>query len=238
MTPTIEAQTAAAIAALERVATRRTREGMARYAIPSDRALGVPVGTVMKMGKALAPNHALAQALWDTGIYEARFMASFVDDPAKVTSAQMDRWCREFDNWAVCDTVCFKLFDRVPHAWSKIEPWSRLRGETSRRAGFVLLASLALHDKEAKDAAFLKLLPLVERGAADERNFVKKAVNWALRAIGERNPALNAAAIAVARRLAESKDAAPRWVGKDALRGLTSPATTRRLSARRAAAKR
>jgi 3-methyladenine DNA glycosylase AlkD len=206
---------------------------MARYAIPSDRALGVPVGTVMKMGKALAPNHALAQALWDTGIYEARLMASFVDDPAKVTSVQMDRWCREFDNWAVCDTVCFKLFDRVPHAWSKVEPWSRLRGETSRRAAFVLLACLALHDKEAKDAAFLRTLSLIERGAADERNFVKKAVNWALRAIGGRNAALNAAAIVVARRLAESAEAAPRWVGKDALRGLTSPAMTRRLSGRR-----
>ena len=134
--------------------------------------------------------------------------------------------------------MCFKLFDRAPDAWRKVAPWSRLRDETGRRAGFVMLACLALHDKEASDAAFLRTLPIIERGAADERNFVKKAVNWALRAVGGRNKVLNAAAVDVARRLAESADAAPRWVGKDALRALTSPAMTRKLSgARRAGAR-
>ena len=227
----IAEQADAAIAALKKAGTRKTRDGMARYAIPSDKAFGVPFAVVQKMGKALAPNHALAQALWDTGWYEARLMAAFVDDAALVTLAQMNRWCAEFENWAVCDTICFKLFDRAPDAWRTIGPWAKLRDETGRRAGFVMLACLALHDKKASDAAFLRTLPIIERGAADDRNFVKKAVNWALRAVGSRNAALNEAAVAVARRLAESPDAAPRWVGKDALRALTSAALKRRLSA-------
>ena len=228
-------QAAAAVAALKKTGTKKGRDGMARYAIPSDKAFGVSFATVQKMGKALAPNHALAQALWDTGWYEARLMAAFVDDPALVTLAQMDRWCAEFENWAVCDTVCFKLFDRAPDAWRTIARWSRLRDETGRRAGFVMLACLALHDKAATDAAFLRTLPIIERGATDDRNFVKKAVNWALRAVGGRNQVLNAAAVDVARRLADSSDAAPRWVGKDALRALTSPAMTRKLSGGRRA---
>jgi 3-methyladenine DNA glycosylase AlkD len=217
------------LVALKRVATKKARDGMARYAIPSDRALGVPFGTVQKMATTLAPNHALAQALWDTGVYEARLMASMVDDPALVTSAQMDRWRREFDNWAITDTVIFKLFDRAPAAWKKVEPWSRLADENGKRAAFVLLACLALHDKEAPDQSFLRLLPLVERAATDNRNFVKKGVNWALRAVGGRNAALNKASIDLARRLAESPDATARWIGKDALRALTSPVVQRRL---------
>jgi 3-methyladenine DNA glycosylase AlkD len=225
----IKTQAAEALAALERVATKKARDGMARYAIPSDHALGVPFGTVQRMGKALAPNHALAQALWDTGVYEARLMAAIVDDPALVTSAQMDRWRRGFDNWGICDTVIFKLFDRAPDAWKKVEPWSRLRDEQGKRAAFVLLACLALHDKGASDRAFLRTLPLIERAASDDRNFVKKGVNWALRAVGGRNVTLNKAAVDVARRLAESPDATARWIGKDALRALTSPVVQRRL---------
>ena len=233
---TVAEQAEAAIAALKKAGTKKARDGMARYAIPSDKAFGVPFATVQKMGKALAPNHALAQALWDTGWYEARLMAAFVDDPALVTSAQMDRWCAEFENWAVCDTLCFKLFDRAPDAWRTIAPWSKLRDETGRRAAFVMLACLALHDKEASDAAFLRTLPIIERGATDDRNFVKKGVNWALRAVGGRNAALNAAAVELARRLAGSSAAAPRWVGKDALRALTAPAMTRKFARARKAA--
>jgi 3-methyladenine DNA glycosylase AlkD len=160
-------------------------------------------------------------------------LATLVDEPARVTPAQMDRWCRDFNNWAICDTACFCLFDRTPHAWQKVEQWSRRRDEFIKRAAFALLWSLTVHDKTANTDAFTRGLLMVERAATDERNFVKKAVNMALRAIGKRNRALNAAAVTVARRLSTSPDATARWVGKDALRELTSPAVTRRLAARR-----
>jgi 3-methyladenine DNA glycosylase AlkD len=219
----------AALAWLERRSSKRTRDGMARYGLPSDNALGVPVGTIQQLAKQLGRNNELSDALWKTGVYEARLLACFVGEPARVTPAQMDRWCREFDNWGVCDTACFHLFDRTPHAWRKVVQWGRRRDEFERRAGFVLLACLAAHDKEADDQAFSRLLPFIERGAADDRNFVKKGVNWALRHVGRRSAALNAAAVTVARRLASSPEPAPRWVGKDALRELTSPKVTARL---------
>jgi 3-methyladenine DNA glycosylase AlkD len=159
-------------------------------------------------------------------------LSAFVDEPDRVTAGQMDRWARDFDNWAVCDHLCFHLFDRTPHAWRKIDQWSRRRAEFVKRAAFALLASVALHDKSAPDAPFVRSLRLVEAGAADERNFVKKGVSWGLRSVGRRNRALNAAAIKVARRLAGSADAAPRWVGKDALRELAGPKVQRTLAAR------
>ncbi len=193
---------------------------MARYAIPSDHALGVPVGKIRDLGKRLGRNHELAQALWETGIYEARMLAAFVDEPALVTPAQMDRWCRDFDNWAICDTLCFHLFDKTRPAFRKVGQWAKLKGEFQERAGFALLASLALHDKKADTALFAERMPLIERAASDKRNFVKKGVSWALRGIGLRRPELRAAAVQVATRLAASEDAAERWVGKDALRDL------------------
>ncbi|MEO7725036.1 MAG: DNA alkylation repair protein [Chthoniobacterales bacterium] len=149
-------------------------------------------------------------------------LASFVDEPARVTSAQMDRCCREFDNWAVCDTLCFALFDRTPRAWEKIAQWRKLTGEFQKRAAFALLWALTVHDKQAEDALFEKGLGFLEEAATDGRNFVKKAVNMALRAAGKRNLALNKGAAKVARRLAESSDPTSLWVGKDALRELTS----------------
>jgi 3-methyladenine DNA glycosylase AlkD len=208
---------------LERHGTQRARDGMARYAIPSDKAFGVSVGTLKQQAKHLGRNHELAAALWETGWYEARMLATFVDEPERVTAAQMDRWCRDFDNWAICDTACFALFDRTPHAWRKVDQWARWRDEFGKRAAFALLWSLTVHDKRAGDEPFARGLLLIERAATDERNFVKKAVNMALRAIGKRNPALNAAAVTVAKRLAASPQAAARWVGKDALRELASP---------------
>lgn len=228
-------QVQAVLTSLRRLATKRTRDGMARYAIPLDRAFGVPMAAMQRLAKRLGPNHELAAALWETGWYEARTVAAFVDEPDRVTSAQMDRWRRDFDSWAICDTVCFQLFDRTPHAWRKVAQWSRLSDEFGKRAAFALLACLALHDKRAEDEAFVRCLPLVEHAAGDERNFVKKGVSWALRGIGRRNLDLNAAALAAARRLASSPQAAARWVGKDALRDLTSPVVTRRLAARRSA---
>lgn len=150
---------------------------------------------------------------------------------ARLTPARLDRWCKDFDNWAICDTMSFNLFDRMPHAWVKVTQWSNKRNEFEKRSAFALLWSLAVHDKRAGNEAFTQGLALIEREAGDERNFVKKAVNMALRAIGKRNRALNAAAVAVARRLADSKDATARWVGKDALRELTSLGVMKRLTA-------
>jgi 3-methyladenine DNA glycosylase AlkD len=222
----------AVVAELKGLGSQRTRAGMARYAIPSEAAFGVPVGVIRQLGKRLGRSQELASALWSTGWYEARLLAAFVAEPGRLTPAEMDRWCRDFDNWAVCDTACFHLFDRSPHAFAKVAAWSRRRDEFVRRAAFALLASLALHDKGSADEPFVSCLPLIERAAADERNFVKKAVSWALKGVGGRSRELNAAALELARRLAESGDASARWVGKDALRDLSKPATLRRLAKR------
>ena len=223
-----------AVAALRRLGSARHRDGYERFAIPKERAFGVPMGAIQKLAKRLGRDHALAEALWDTGWYEARLLASYVGEPEHLTPASMDRWCREFDNWAVCDTVCFALFDRTPHAFAKVRTWAGRRAEFQRRAAFALLACLAFHDKEAADASFTKCLPLIEGAASDERNFVKKGVSWALRGIGHRNAKLHAAAVSLARRLAESKEPAARWVGKDALRDLTRPLVLRKIRARTA----
>lgn len=216
------------LAWLNKHSSARTREGMARYGIPSDNASGVTVADIRSLGKRLGRDHDLALALWETGSYEARMLTPFIDEPDRVTPAQMDKWCRDFDSWAICDALCFHLFDKTPHAWNKIAKWSDARPEFVRRAAFALLASVALHDKSAPDKPFLDSLPLIERAATDERNFVKKAVSWALRGIGKRNPRLHAAAVKSARRLAESNDSAARWVGKDVLRDLATGATLRR----------
>jgi len=184
------------------------------------------------LGKRLGRNHELAAALWSTGVYEARMVASMVDDPAQVTPAQMDRWCKDFDNWGICDTMCFNLFDRTPHAWAKVTQWSRSKHEFVKRTAFALLWSLSVHDKRAANELFVEGLVLIERAADDERNFVKRAVNMALRAIGKRNRTLNAAAVVLARRLAGSPNATARWVGKDALKELRSPGVMRRLALR------
>jgi 3-methyladenine DNA glycosylase AlkD len=213
----------AVLASLERVSSAKVREDMStRYGIHTKKAFGVMMRDMQKVAKSIGVNHELALALWDTGWYEARMVASMVDDPAKVTAAQMDRWCKSFDNWAICDTVCFKLFDRTPHAWAKVTQWSSKRDEFVKRTAFALLWALSMHDRRSGDAPFLRGLALIERAADDERNFVKKAVNMALRAVGKRNPALKKAAVAVAQRLAGSQDATARWIGKDAIRELAS----------------
>jgi 3-methyladenine DNA glycosylase AlkD len=226
----LEDEVESALKWLKQHATKRTRDGLARYGIPSDNALGVSVADIRLLAKRLGRDHELAAALWDTRVYEARMLTSFVDDPARVTSAQMDRWCRDFDSWAICDSLCFHLFDRTPFAWKKARQWSASSREFVKRAGFALMASLVVHDKAAPGPRFLDFLPLIEQGAHDERNFVKKAVNWALRCIGKRDPALNLAASAVAKRLALSKEASCRWVGKDALRELAGPKVRSRLA--------
>jgi 3-methyladenine DNA glycosylase AlkD len=219
---------------LERRGSRRAREEMrTRYGIVAPKAYGVAMGVIQQVAKSLGRDHALAAALWATGRYEARLLAAYVDEPERVTAAQMDRWARDFDNWGVCDTLCFCLFDRTPHAWRKVEQWSGRRDEFVKRAAFALLASVALHDKRTGDAPFLRTLPLIERAAADERNFVTKGVSWALRSVGRRSLPLNTRAVELARRLAASDEPAARWVGKDALRELTSPKVKARLTGRR-----
>jgi len=205
------------LAALEAAASPQLRADMApRYGIVTDNALGVPMATMQALAKRLGRDHDLAAALWESGGYEARTVAALIDDPAAVTPAQMDRWCADFDNWAIVDTVCFKLFDQAPHAFGRVDAWATRDDEFGRRAAFALLASLALHGR-GTDADFLSRLPLIEAAATDQRNFVKKGVSWALRAIGTRkSPPLRAAARDLAARLAASPDKSARWVGKDA----------------------
>jgi 3-methyladenine DNA glycosylase AlkD len=211
------------LAWLERTGNRRQVEGLARYGIVAERAFGVPVGTLLRFAKTHGRDHALSLSLWKTGVYEARLLAAMLGDPARVTAAQMDAWAAEFDSWAVCDTVCWHLFDYTPFAFAKARKWARSPREFERRAAFATLAGQAGHNRAATEAEFLAVLPLVERGARDERNFVKKAVSWALRRIGGRSPALHEASVRLARRLAASDAASARWVGKDALRDLERP---------------
>lgn len=217
--------------------TRRVVADMARYGIVAEHAYGVSMATLLTLKKQLGTDHALATALWDSGWYEARLLAALIGDPQQLTRRQMNAWANGFENWADCDTACFHLFDRTPLAWEKVRLWSTSPREFVKRGAYALMAALALHDKAATDAQFLALLPLIESGAEDERNFVKKGVSWALRAIGRRNLALNTAALAVAKRLASSKQAAPRWVGKDAQRDLASPKVQARLARPAATAK-
>ncbi len=229
----IAEQVEQAIEELRSLATAANLAGLARYAIPSDKALGVSMTSMKGLAKKLGRSHQLAAGLWATDIYDARMLATLVDEPALVTAEQMESWALDFDNWAICDTACFALFDRTSHAWSKVEEWASRREEFVKRAAFALLASLTVHDKKALDPPYLLGLELVEKEATDDRNFVKKAVNWALRSIGKRNPDLNEAAIKVAHRLADSADRAARWVGKNALKELEGPSVQRRIEAKK-----
>jgi 3-methyladenine DNA glycosylase AlkD len=195
-------------------------EGYARYGIPVTRAYGVPMAALLAYAKKVGKDHDLARALWKSGWYEARLLASMVDEPDKVTRRQMDEWARGFDNWGVCDTVCWHSFEKTRFAYEKAAEWTSSPREFVKRAGFALMACLAGQDRKAEDARFLSFLPLVEKEARDERNFVKKGVVWALRRIATRSPRLNAASVAVARRLAASQERSCRWVGTSVLREL------------------
>ena len=208
----------AVLAALEAEGSAKTRDAMGpRFGIvTADRVLGVPMARIQAVASPLGKDHDLAAAMWATRVYEGRMIAFLIDDPALVTHAQMDVWRAEFDNWAVTDTACFKLFDKVEGAAALVESWTRLNDEMGRRAGFALLACLALHGRPAD---YLHGLDLIEGAAGDARNFVKKGANWALRAIGgKKDPSLRAAARDLAAKLAASSDRTARWNGKDALR--------------------
>lgn len=210
-----------ALAWLKARGSKKAREEMrTRYGITAAKAFGNSMGDIQRLGKQLGRDHALALALWDTGWYEARLLTAYVDELDQVTPAQMDRWAADFDNWGLCDTLCFALWDRSPHAWKKVSAWSKRREEFVKRAAFALLASIALHDKAAPDAPFLKALPWIERAAPDDRNFVWKGVSWALRSMKRRSPAVRRAARDLAARLAASDQPSARRIGKESLKEL------------------
>jgi len=218
-----------ALAQLKSLADPKAVEGMSRYGISSEGTLGVSIPNIRKIAKDAGVDHDLAAKLWLTGIHEARLLAAFVDDPALVTVEQMDSWAADFDSWDVCDQCCCDLFYRSELAWQQAIEWSSREEEFVKRAAFALMAGLAWHDKTAPDGRLKKFLPIIKRESGDERNYVKKAVNWALRNIGKRNLNLNQAAIKTAREI-EKKDTKPaRWIARDALRELTSDAVQKRL---------
>ncbi len=204
--------------------------GMARFGINPENTYGVSIPNLRKLAKEIGKEHKLASQLWDSGIHEARILAGFVDDPKLVTPKQMDRWIAGFDSWDVCDQVCANLFDRMPIAYEKSIEWSKKEREFEKRAGFALMAALAWHDKEAEDKKFIPFFPFIKKGATDERNFVKKSVNWALRQIGKRNQNLNKAAIATAKEIQKLDSKPAKWIASDALRELESPAVKKRLA--------
>ncbi len=195
-------------------------KGMARFGINQNNTLGIPIPVLRKLAKEIGKDHELAQKLWKSRIHEAGILAALVDDPALVTEGQMERWVIDFDSWDVCDQVCMNLFDKTDFAYQKAKEWSLRKEEYVKRAGFALMASLASHDKKAADGMFIQFFPQIVRESTDERNYVKKAVNWALRGIGKRNPALRKGAIKLANQIQKINSKSARWIAADALREL------------------
>jgi 3-methyladenine DNA glycosylase AlkD len=202
---------------------------MARFGIVGEGRLGVSVPELRKLAKEIGKDHGLALKLWKTGIPDAMLLAGMVDDPEKVTEKQMDEWVKDFKSWDVCDQACCNLFDRVPFTVKKINQWAKSDKEFVRRAAFATIAGVAWHDKEAPDKDFIRFFLLMKKAATDERNFVRKAVNWALRNIGKRNLRLNREAIKLAKEIQKLDSKAARWIAADAIRELESPAVQRRL---------
>jgi len=208
------------LAALRARANPKNVAGMARYGISSTGTLGVPVAEIRRLARQAGRSHSLAAELWASGIHEARILATIVDEPSRVTRRQMNQWARDFDSWDVCDQACQNLFRYTPLAWAMAAEWAGARGEFVRRAAFALMAGLAVKAKHVQDEDFEALLPLIAGAATDERNLVKKAVNWALRGIGKRNPHLRRAAIAAAEKIHAIDSPAAHWIASDALREL------------------
>lgn len=217
------------ISQLKSQANPENVEGMRRFGIEAKTALGLRKAQVEAVAKKIGKNHELAQQLWDSKIHEARHVAAMIDDWREVTEAQMERWVMDFDSWDICDDCCGSLFDKTPFAYRKALEWSEREEEFVKRAGFAMMAELAVHDKSAEDRKFLQFLPAIRRGAVDERNFVKKAVNWALRQIGKRNVALNRHAITTAEEIGRLDSKSARWIASDALRELKGEAVQTRL---------
>ena len=198
----------------------------------AEQRLGVSIPDLRKIAKELRKDHVLAVELWKTGIPEAKILAAMIDEPEKLTETQMEDWVKEINSWDICDQVCMNLFEKIPLAWKKIFDWSNRDEEFIKRTAFALIACLAWHDKDAEDEKFVKLFPVIRHGATDERNFVKKAVNWALRNIGKRNPNLNKAAIKTTKEIQRIDSKAASWIASDAIRELESKTVQRRLRKR------
>mgnify|MGYP001100240428 CR=1 FL=1 len=204
-------------------------DGMAQYGMVTEKRLGVSIPDLRKAAKELGKDHRLAIQLWKAGIPETRILAAMIDEPDKLSETQMDNWVKEINSWDICDQVCMNLFEKNPLAWKKALEWSERDEEFVKRAAFALMACLAWHDKDAHDNQFVKLLPVIMRGATDERNLVKKSVSWALRNIGKRNPELNKAALRTARKMQRIDSKAAHWIAVDAIADLESKAVQRRL---------
>jgi 3-methyladenine DNA glycosylase AlkD len=224
------ADTKQVIKQLKGLSDPKAVEGMARYGIKPDRALGVSIPKLRKLAKETGKDHALAGGLWSSGIHEARILAGMVDNPVAVTESQMEEWVAQFDSWDLCDQVCMNLFWLTPFAYDKCFEWAGRDEEFVKRAGFALMARLAWSDKDAGDDRIAGFLPVIKREATDGRNFVKKAINWALRQVGKRNAALNSLAISTAEEILELDSKAARWVATNALKELQSDAVQKRLA--------
>jgi 3-methyladenine DNA glycosylase AlkD len=220
---------AAVLRELKSLANPRVRAKMAYFGVNVPKAHGISAPVLHALAKQIGKNHSLAQKLWSTGIHEAKILATLVGESEKVTAAEMDCWARDFDSWDVVDAACCYLYAQAKPAWSKVNSWSSRREEFVKRAAFSLVAYLSYKDKTAKDGRFVRFLPIIEREAYDERNFVRKAVNWALRNIGKRNMRLNRAAIRAAQRIRGQGARSARWIAADALRELESAAVQARL---------
>jgi len=210
------------IAQLKNHSNPKDKEGMARFGINLKYALGVRVPIMRNLAKKIGKNHKLAKDLWKTKIHEARILASMIDEPDRVTKAQMEQWVRGFNSWDLCDQCCMNLFNKLPIAWQQVKEWTKRDEEFVRRAGFALLACLAWNDKKAKDKDFIKFFPIIKKYSTDNRNFVKKAVNWALRQIGKRNSRLRNKAINFAKEIQKIDSKSAKWIAKDAIKELIS----------------
>ncbi len=210
------------IAQLKKHSNPKDKEGMARFGINPKYTMGVRVPVLRDLVKKIGKNHKLAQDLWKTKIHEVRILACMIADPKKVTEKQMGQWVKEFNSWDLCDQCCMNLFDKTPIAWEKAIEWAKRDEEFVRRAGFALMACLAWHDKGAKDKDFINFFPVIKKYSTDQRNFVRKAVNWALRQIGKRNFNLNRKAIKIAKDIQRINSRSAKWIASDAIRELTS----------------
>ncbi len=215
---------------LESLSNPEDVKGMARFGINPQKVYGVRIPELRRMARKAGKNHDLAEKLWKFGYHETRIMASMIDDPGEVTEKQMERWVLDFNTWDICDQCCMNLFDKTPFAYKKVFEWSQREEEFVKRAAFTMMAVLAVHDKKARDESFEQFFPLIIRESNDNRNFVKKAINWALRQIGKRNLELNKKAILVAQEIQSIDSKSARWIAADALRELTSEKIQERLN--------
>jgi 3-methyladenine DNA glycosylase AlkD len=209
------------ISQLKKNSNPKDKNGMARFGINPKYALGIRVPVLRNLAKKIGKNHKLSQDLWKTKIHEARILAGMIDDPKMVTEKQMEQWVKDFNSWDLCDQCCMNLFDKIPLGWKKATEWPKRKEEFIRRAGFTLMACLAWYDKKAKDKDFLKFFPIIKKYSTDERNFVRKAVNWALRQIGKRNKSLNKEAIKLAKEIKKNDSKTAKWIANDAIKELT-----------------